>query len=336
MTKALEPASAETLPELRLSRRFAASRDRVFKAWSSAEHVRRWFCPAIFTVPEARVELRVGGAFDVCMRSPDGADHWGRGRFTEVQGGERLAFDMDVFAANGVHAVTSHTSVRFVDEAGGTRLDVVQTYTLHDPSGLPMIAGAKQGWSETLDRLTGEIDRMNREHAVQRFVAHDTFRIERLYAAPVARVWRALTDIDAKALWFGGPPGKWELIERVMDVRAGGRERLKGRWEGGAVTTFDAHYFDVVVNERLVYAYDMYQGEQKLSVSLATVELAAIDGKTRLTVTEQGAFLDGYDDAGSRKEGTGQLLDAIGASLDGETGDVMCGRPQDSDPPLPR
>jgi hypothetical protein len=39
---------------------------------------------------------------------------------------------------------------------------------------------------------------------------------------------------------------------------------------------------------------------------------------TRLTVTEQGAFLDGYDDAGSREHGTGALLDALGASL--ETG----------------
>jgi hypothetical protein len=32
-------------------------------------------------------------------------------------------------------------------------------------------------------------------------------------------------------------------------------------------------------------------------------------------VTEQGAFLDGYDDAGSRERGTGFLLDSLGASL---------------------
>ncbi len=34
-------------------------------------------------------------------------------------------------------------------------------------------------------------------------------------------------------------------------------------------------------------------------------------------VTEQGAFLDGYDDAGSREQGTGFLLDRLGASLRG-------------------
>jgi hypothetical protein len=37
--------------------------------------------------------------------------------------------------------------------------------------------------------------------------------------------------------------------------------------------------------------------------------------QTTLMVTEQSAFLDGYDDAGSREHGTGLLLDALGASL---------------------
>jgi hypothetical protein len=45
------------------------------------------------------------------------------------------------------------------------------------------------------------------------------------------------------------------------------------------------------------------------------MELKAEGAKTTLTVTEQGAFLDGYDDAGAREQGTGHLLDALGASL---------------------
>ena len=39
-------------------------------------------------------------------------------------------------------------------------------------------------------------------------------------------------------------------------------------------------------------------------------------GRATLQVTEQGAFLDGYDDAGSREQGTGFLLDKLGASLE--------------------
>ena len=59
--------------------------------------------------------------------------------------------------------------------------------------------------------------------------------------APVSRVWRALTDPEAKQKWFGGTAGKWEVLERRMDVRVGGSERVKGRWEGGLVSTFDAY-----------------------------------------------------------------------------------------------
>ena len=149
----------------------------------------------------------------------------------------------------------------------------------------------------------------------ERSVVHAMFHLERTYDAPVARVWRALTDQAAKSKWFGGPPERLQLLERHMDVRVGGTERAKGRWEGGVVSTFDALYHDVIPNERLVYSYVMHLDEKKISVSLATMELKAAGAKTTLKVTEQGAFLDGYDDAGSREHGTGFLLDALGASL---------------------
>ncbi len=50
-------------------------------------------------------------------------------------------------------------------------------------------------------------------------------------------------------------------------------------------------------------------------LSLATVEMKAKGAGTLLVVTEQGAFLDGYDDVGRREHGTGFLLDRLGASL---------------------
>lgn len=148
-----------------------------------------------------------------------------------------------------------------------------------------------------------------------RSVAHATFHLERVYDASRARVWKAFTDAAAKALWFGAAAENLQILERTMDVRPGGRERLSGRWAEGVVSTFDATYYDVIENERLVYCYEMHMDERKISVSLATVQLAADGKRTRVSVTEQGAFLDGYDDAGSRERGTGELLDALGRSL---------------------
>ena len=149
----------------------------------------------------------------------------------------------------------------------------------------------------------------------QRSVVYGEFHLERVYDSPVARVWQALTEPQAKARWFAGSADTWELVERQMDVRDGGRERLRGRWASGRVTTFDAVYQDVVPNERLIYCYQMFLDEVKISVSLATVQLEATARGTRLKVAEQGAFLDGYDDAGKRQHGTGILLDKLGASL---------------------
>ena len=48
------------LAPLKVSRVLHAKRETVFKAWSNADHVRRWFCPETFTVPDAKVEMRVG------------------------------------------------------------------------------------------------------------------------------------------------------------------------------------------------------------------------------------------------------------------------------------
>ena len=308
---------AQQFPPLRLSRMFHARRETVFNAWSSAEHVKRWFSPETYTVPDARVEMRVGGPFEVCMRSPTGEDHWTRGTFLEVTPHTRLVVDMQATDAAGRSLFRVLTEVSFSDATGGTQMDVVQTYTIFDLGvAAPMIAGAPEGWRTTLDKLEAEVVRMQGgSGAAARSVVHATFHLERTYDAPVERVWRALTEETAKQKWFGGPPERCEMLERHMDVRPGGRERLKGRWEGGVVSTFDATYHDVIANERLVYSYEMHMDDKKISVSLATMQLKPKGRQTTLMVTEQGAFLDGYDDAGSREHGTGLLLDALGASL---------------------
>jgi uncharacterized protein YndB with AHSA1/START domain len=308
--------AGQQTPPLHLSRVFHARRETVFRAWSSAEHVTCWFSPETFTIPEAKVEMRVGGPFELCMRSPAGEEHWLRGEFVEVVPQVRLVIDMLVADGAGNPLFRAYTEVDFADSIGGTRMDVTQTYTLIDPSTAWMIAGAPEGWRSTLDKLEREVLRMQGGAPTGvRSVAHGSFCLQRTYEAPATRVWRAFTDPGAKQKWFTGPPGKWELLERRMDVRVGGTERLKGRWEGGVVSTFEATYHDVIANERLVYSYIMHLDEKKISVSLATIELAAEDGRTTVSITEQGAFLDGYDDAGSREQGTSHLLDALGTSL---------------------
>lgn len=146
-------------------------------------------------------------------------------------------------------------------------------------------------------------------------VHHDTFVIERTFPSPPSKVFQALTDPTAKARWFL-PPGEWKASGYRFDCRVGGSEHVESRPPGGEPHIYDAVYHDVVADRRVVFSYDMHLGDQHLSVSLTTIELARVEGGTRLTFTEQGAFLDG-DAAGvaSRIEGTRSLLDNLGKAL---------------------
>ena len=147
-----------------------------------------------------------------------------------------------------------------------------------------------------------------------RNIVHGAFRIERLYDAKRSRVFRAFSDLEQKSKWFGGP-SEWDVVERTFDFREGGTEISAGGPKGGETHRFNALYWDIVPDERIIYSYEMHLGSRRISVSQATVEFRDEGGKTRLIVDERGAFLDGYDDAGSREHGTNWLLDKLGESL---------------------
>ena len=148
----------------------------------------------------------------------------------------------------------------------------------------------------------------------ERSATHNTFTIERTFDAPVARVFKAFADWEAKKLWFASPEG-WIQEEAEMDFRVGGREVNKGGPKGGPMHSFHARYYDIVPNERIVYAYEMYMDDMRISVSVATFELKADGARTKLKLTEQGVYLDGFDNGAQREKGTRELLDALGESL---------------------
>lgn len=145
-------------------------------------------------------------------------------------------------------------------------------------------------------------------------VSHATFVIERTYAASPARVFAAFASREAKMRWFAGP-AEWGPPEHTLDFRVGGREHISGRPRGGPRHVYEGGYQDIVPNVRIITTYDMHLDEKHISVSLATFELKPAGSGTRLVYTEQAAFLDGYDDAGSREHGTRELLDKLGKAL---------------------
>ena len=112
----------------------------------------------------------------------------------------------------------------------------------------------------------------------QRSVTHATFVVERTYDASPARVFAAWADPAAKARWFGVPDKGTSEFE--LHFQVGGREINRGTVPNGQTFTFEGRYQDIVPDERIVYAYDMHLDEDRISVSLGTVELTR-RGKAR-------------------------------------------------------
>ena len=151
----------------------------------------------------------------------------------------------------------------------------------------------------------------------KRTVTHHSFTIERELPHAPARVFAAWADPKAKAQWFAAPKSLCTEVIREQKFKVGGMERLKGQWNTGKVSDFHCVYQDIVPDRRIVYSYNMYVNDEKLSVSLATVEFEPSGTGTKLILTEQGAYLDGSQGGGpSREQGTKVLVENLAKYLD--------------------
>jgi len=135
--------------ELVLTRVFDAPRRLVFKAWTEPERVVRWWGPQGFTMPSCTMDVRPGGAFRFCMRSPEGTDHWLRGVYREIVEPERLVLTWAWEDAKGKPGHETLVTVTFAEHGGKTKLTVhhavFESVTIRDEH--------VRGWTEALDRL---------------------------------------------------------------------------------------------------------------------------------------------------------------------------------------
>lgn len=135
--------------ELVVTRVFDAPRRLVFKAWTQPEHAARWWAPQGFTTISCEMDVRPGGAWRRCMRSPDGSEHRKRGVYREIVEPERLVF---TYASEDLDGNFSHetlVTVTFADEGGKTRLTLRQT-------GFETVAACAShqgGWASSLERF---------------------------------------------------------------------------------------------------------------------------------------------------------------------------------------
>ena len=78
---------------IELRRRFRASPERVFRAWTQPSALREWWCPPGWIAGEIDLDVRVGGSYCIRMsRVGDSLPVAVRGQFIEVRPPERLVY----------------------------------------------------------------------------------------------------------------------------------------------------------------------------------------------------------------------------------------------------
>ncbi|MGO9674803.1 MAG: SRPBCC family protein [Methylocella sp.] len=141
-----EPGGGHTLILLRT---FEAPRILVWKAWTEAEHLMRWICPAGFRVLFAEADLRVGGEWRSGMRSPDGDEYIHAGEYLQIDPPSRLVFTHKWERNDREPRVTTEITVTLNERDGKTDMIFVQ-------SGLgsrESAASHKHGWTGAFDSL---------------------------------------------------------------------------------------------------------------------------------------------------------------------------------------
>jgi uncharacterized protein YndB with AHSA1/START domain len=137
----------EERPSLTLERHLKAPIEKVFKAWTSGEALKRWFGPGQnLSVPVADVDFRVGGRYRIVMREPGGEEHRVGGVYREIVPPTRLVFS---WAWESTPDRESLVTVSLTEKDGGTQL----TLRHERFADAPARDRHQSGWAGTLDRL---------------------------------------------------------------------------------------------------------------------------------------------------------------------------------------
>jgi uncharacterized protein YndB with AHSA1/START domain len=136
-----------------MTRVFDAPRERVFEAWTRAEHLEKWFGPKGFAITDCECDPRPGGIFRMCMRAPWGGAYWVRGEYREVLAPERLVIACTLDDEQGASRLDEIINVAFEQSGSRTRLVLNSTARGSGAKAPSMLAGMQKGWAQTVDRL---------------------------------------------------------------------------------------------------------------------------------------------------------------------------------------
>ncbi|MBL8381654.1 MAG: SRPBCC family protein [Burkholderiales bacterium] len=141
--------------ELVLTRRIAASPEKLFRAWTEPELMKQWFCPRPWTTPVIETDVRPGGANFILMRGPQGEEMPNRGQYLAVVPGRLLVFT-DAYVGDWQPSEKPFFTgvISFEDDgAGGTLYTARARHWTEADRAAHEAMGFHEGWGKATDQL---------------------------------------------------------------------------------------------------------------------------------------------------------------------------------------
>lgn len=144
----MEQARLAEKPSLRLERSYPVAPEKVWRAWTDPEAVKKWWGPGgQQPVAVAELDVRVGGSFRIVFGGAQGRDHECAGIYREVVPNRKLVFTW--CWPNSTPERVSLVTIEFRKAGRGTELVFLHEQFFDEAAR----DGHQRGWSESFVKL---------------------------------------------------------------------------------------------------------------------------------------------------------------------------------------
>lgn len=313
--------------EFLITRTINAPRSLVFQAWTDPKHLARWWGPRSFTNPVCEVDLRVGGAHRLVMRSPEGINYPITGIFLEIVEPERLVMTLDP----SEHPTEWHDLVkpnRSKTEANPAGI-MVQTVTIEDFRGMTKLTirtrfdstairdamlklGMTEGWSQSLDRLVAVVQQLDSKTDGKSSATKSSsipVRVERQFESAAEQVFDAWLDRENIGKWlFATPNG--EMVKVEVDPRVGGQFTIIEK-RGELLAEHFGTYVTIDRPRKLVFGF---RTDTSSDPTVVTIEITPTANGCKLVLSHEMSA-EWADFVGRAREGWTMILEGLSSTV---------------------
>lgn len=152
-----QPAPAAQPFDLVLTRLIDAPAAKLYRCWTDAALIPRWFVPKPWTIARADIDVRPGGASLIVMRDPDGNEYPNAGVYLEVVPDRKLVFT-DAYTAGWVPSAKPFMTAVVTFEPEGasgqqTRYTAIARHWTQEARQQHEAMGFHTGWGICADQM---------------------------------------------------------------------------------------------------------------------------------------------------------------------------------------